>query len=105
MVALSITACSRPGSKLIGKWTVESSIDQFFGHKSGDGPADIVEFTQTETIHKGNHEQVEFADQGNDVVVYRTIFGTKIGQTYRFIDKNTVVLENPLDKQTLHKLN
>ena len=105
MATLSLNACSEPVIKLIGKWSMESSIDQLFGHKSGDSPADIVEFTATERIHKGDHEQIELVDQGSDVVVYRTILGTKLGQTYKFIDKNTAVLDEPFDKQTFHKVN
>ena len=50
-------------------------------------------------------EQIELVDQGSDVVVYRTMLGTKFGQTYKFIDKNTVVLDEPFDKQTFHKVN
>lgn len=104
-IALSLIACTRPGSKLIGKWTVESSLSKYFGQKSGDGPAEIVEFTSTEEIGHGKRLQVELADQGNDVVVYQTIFGTKFGETYKFIDKNTFVLNSPFDKKVFHRVN
>lgn len=100
---LLLTACSQPGSKLVGKWSIDSESDKFWGGaKNRTKP--IVEFTATEVIRKGFHEPIEMVDQGSDVIVYKTIFGMKSGTTYKFINKDTAEVALIGDKQTLRRI-
>ena len=102
---LLLTACSQPGSKLVGKWSVDSELANYFKSKAKkDTTKSIIEFTKTEMIRDGSHDPIEMADQGNDVVVYRTMFGIKSGTTYKFIDKDTAEVAMLGDKQTLHRI-
>lgn len=56
VVILLITGCSPPGSKLVGKWSVESDSDKFWGStKNKTKP--VVEFTPIEMIRNGFHDQ------------------------------------------------
>lgn len=100
---LLLTACSQPGDKLVGKWSVDSEVANYFGAKK-DRVRPVIEFTTTEMIRNGSHDPIELADQGNDVVVYRTIFGIKSGTTYKFIDKDTAEMAMIGDKLTLHRI-
>jgi hypothetical protein len=103
VMILLLTACSPPGSKLVGKWSVESDSAKFWGTtKNTTKP--IVEFTTAEIIRDGFHDPVELADQGNDVVVCRTMFGIKFGTTYKFINNDTAEVAMLGDKQTLHRV-
>lgn len=103
VVVLLLAACSQPGSKLVGKWSVESDSDKFWvTTKNTTKP--IIEFTTTEIIRGGFRDPIEMKDQGNDVVVYKTIFGIKSGTTYKFINKDTVEVAGLGDRQTLHRL-
>lgn len=100
---LLLTACSQPGSKLVGKWSMDSDAGKFWGTtKNSTKP--IVEFTTTEMIRDGFHDPIEMADQGNDVVVYRTMLGIKSGRTYKFINKDTAEVAMIGEKQTLHRI-
>lgn len=106
VMLLSLVGCGNSGSKLIGKWTSESSFAKYMG---GDKelkitPSNIIEFTATEKIHHGNHEPIEMVDEGNDVIVYKIIMGQKVGETYKFIDNNTVVKKNLFDTITYHRI-
>ena len=103
IMILLLTACSPLGSKLVGKWSVDSEVANYFGAKK-DRTRPIIEFTTTEMIRDGSHDPIEMADQGNDVVVYRTMFGIKSGTTYKFIDKDTAEVAGLGDKQTLHRI-
>ena len=102
-VVLLLTACSPPGSKLVGKWSVESDSAKFWG-TSKNTTKPIIEFTTAEIIRGGFHEPIEMVDQGNDVVVYKTIFGIKSGATYKFINNDTAEVAMIGDKQTLHRI-
>lgn len=103
VVILLLTACSQPESKLVGKWSVESDSDKFWG-TTKNRTKSIVEFTTTEIIRGGFHDPIEMEDQGNDVVVYKTIFGIKSGTTYKFINKDTAEVAGLGDRQTLHRI-
>ena len=102
VMILLLTACSPPGSKLVGKWSVDSDVANYFGAKK-DRTRPIIEFTTTEMIRNGSHDTIEMADKGNDVVVYRTMFGIKSGTTYKFINKDTAEVAGLGNKQTLHR--
>ena len=103
VVILLLTACSPPGNKLVGKWSIESHSDKFWG-RTKNNTKPIVEFTTTEMIRNGFHDQIEMADQGNDVVVYRTFLGIKSGITYKFINNDKAEVAMLGDKQTLHRI-
>lgn len=103
VVILLLTACSPAGNKLVGKWSIESDSDKFWG-RTKNKTKPIVEFTTTEMIRNGRHDPIEMADQGNDVVVYKTILGMKSGATYKFINKDTAEVAMIGDKQTLHRI-
>jgi hypothetical protein len=106
IMLFSLAACDRPGSKLIGKWTTESSFAKYMGAKSDKSPTkhNVIEFTATERIRNGSREAIELVDDGDNVIVYTTVFGQRVGQTYKFIDNNTVIAEIPLDTITYHRL-
>ncbi len=106
MILLSLAACDRPGSKLIGKWTSESSFAKYLGSNNDKKSTqkDIIEFTATEKIYSGLRKSIELVDDGNNVIVYTTMMGQRVGETYKFIDKNTVVKENPFDTITYHRV-
>ena len=100
---LLLTACSPPGSKLVGKWSMDSDASKFWGTtKNSTKP--IIEFTTTEMIRNGSHDPIEMVNEGNDVVVYRTFFGIKSGTTYKFINNDTAEVAMLGDKQTLHRI-
>ena len=106
MMILSIVACDKPGSKLIGKWTSDSSFAKYLGSNNDKKPTqqNIIEFTATEKIYSGLRKSIELVDDGDNVIVYTTTMGQRVGQTYKFIDKNTVVNQNPFETITYHRL-
>jgi hypothetical protein len=104
VVILLLTACSPPGSKLVGKWSVDSKVANYFGAKKNRARS-TIEFTTNEMIRNGSHDPIDMVDQGNDVVVYKTIFGIKSGTTYKFINNDTAEVTMIGDKLTLHRIN
>ena len=103
MLLLTLAACNKPGSKLVGKWSVDYASDNFFG-TGINKTKPLIEFTTDEIIKNGRHEPIEMVNQGGDVIVYQTILGMRVGTTYKFINNDTVEAGS-FDKQTLHRMN
>jgi hypothetical protein len=95
-LAFLVVACSDQESLIIGKWR-----SQNIGSKPEDLQAALanpkptgrtLEFTKTEFISPfGARTPTEYvSDKPGEILVYQIVLGSRIGNTYRVINKDTL---------------
>lgn len=95
-LAFVVVACSDQESLIIGKWR-----SQNIGSKPEDLQAALVspkptgkllEFTKTEFISPfGTRTPTEYvSDKPGEIVVYQIVLGSRVGHTYKVINRDTL---------------